>query len=85
MMSAEKNRKIERDTGPVPGKSNRKKTKKQKGRGFSFLKLALFLFILLLISAVAIYAFLDINPVDLLTDGAAGFFHSILKTGSSGP
>lgn len=82
MMSAEKNRKIQRDAGPVLENSNQKKTKKQKGKGFSFLKLALFLFILLLISAVAIYAFLDINPVDLLTDGAAGFFHSILKTGS---
>lgn len=49
----------------------------KKVKGFSFLKLALFLLIVIAVSAVALYSFFEINPLDLLSDGFNGLYDRI--------
>ncbi|NLE25687.1 MAG: hypothetical protein GX625_10175 [Clostridiaceae bacterium] len=46
-------------------------------KGFSLLKLALFLLIVIMVSGVVMYSFLDINPLDVLTDGVTGLYNRI--------
>jgi len=56
---------------------------KSTAKGFSFLKLALFLLMLILVSGVVLYAFLDINPLDALSEGITGLYNRIFTVGAS--
>ena len=47
--------------------------------GFSLLKLALFLSIVIIVSGVVLYSFLDINPLDVLSDGVTGLYNRIFN------
>ncbi len=62
----------------MPMKSENTKEQKRGLKGFGFIKLALFLFIFLLIIGVAIYAFLDINPVNVFNEGINGLYSRII-------
>ena len=55
---------------------------KSTAKGFSFLKLALFLLMLILVSGVVLYAFLDINPLDALSEGVTGLYNRIFTVGA---
>ncbi len=55
---------------------------KSTAKGFSFLKLALFLLLLILVSGVVLYAFLDINPLDALSEGVTGLYNRIFTVGA---
>lgn len=52
---------------------------RRKGRkGSSLIKLALFLFIFVLVIGVAVYAFLDINPINVFTEGYNELYSKIV-------
>jgi len=55
---------------------------KSTSKGFSFLKLALFLLILIIVVGVVLYAFLDINPLDALSEGVTGLYNRIFTVGA---
>ncbi|NLX63340.1 MAG: hypothetical protein GX022_00955 [Clostridiaceae bacterium] len=55
---------------------------KGAAKGFSFLKLALFLLILILVSGVVLYAFLNINPLDALSEGITGLYTRVFTVGA---
>lgn len=61
----------------MPGENEKKR------KGFSFLKLALFLLIVVIITGVALYAFLDINPLDVVTDGIVGLYQRVFTIGTA--
>ncbi|HHU90337.1 MAG TPA: hypothetical protein GXZ22_04680 [Clostridiaceae bacterium] len=52
-------------------------------KGFSLLKLALFLLILIIVSGVVLYAFLDINPFVVLSDGVTGLYNRVFTVSTS--
>ena len=47
------------------------------------LKLALFLLILIIVSGVVLYAFLDINPFVVLSDGVTGLYNRVFTVSTS--
>lgn len=52
-------------------------------KGFSFLKLALFLLIVIIVAGVTLYSFLDINPLDILSDGVTSMYNRIFAVSTS--
>jgi hypothetical protein len=61
--------------------AEKEKNDQKPKKGFSFLKLALFLLMVVLIACVSMYAFMGINPADLLVDGFSGIYNKIFTTG----
>lgn len=55
----------------MPGENSKKK------KGFWLIKLLMFLLIVVLISGVALYAFLDINPIIALEEGFTGLYERV--------
>ncbi len=60
----------------MPGESKKKK------KGFGLVKLLMFLLIVVLITGVALYAFLDINPLIALEEGLTGLYQRVFDVGT---
>lgn len=60
-------------------KNEKTKDKRKKSRGVGLKRLALFLLIMILTASVAIYAFFDINPAEVFSEGINDIYNRIIS------
>ncbi|NMA65301.1 MAG: hypothetical protein GX957_03555, partial [Clostridiaceae bacterium] len=62
-------------------KKEKTNDKRKKNKGLGLKRLALFLLIIILTSSVALYAFLEINPVRIFSEGITGLYNTVISKG----